>query len=154
MHGSYDPDAKLPFTILGAHLTFRFKDLFLRLEYLTRKTKMDVLASEDEEAPVFKNAPRADGTYDPIMVKDGGYAELEVPLNQRLTLVLREDGLRRRGNIVTTSALRSDSALIRHTVGVAIGLGQSVRVKLSYERYDFSDFDDESVIHAGIAGPF
>jgi len=38
--------------------------------------------------------------------------------------------------------------------GVAIGLGQSMRLKLSYERYDFSDFDDESVIHAGIAGPF
>ncbi len=154
MRGTYDPDHKLPFSIIGAHLILRYRDIFLRFEYLSRKTKMDVNASEDEEAPAFKNAPRADGTYDPVMVKDGGYAELEVPLHQRLTLVLREDGLRRRGNIVTTSALRSDSAVIRHTAGVAIGLGQSVRLKLSYERYDFSDFDDESVLHAGIAGPF
>jgi hypothetical protein len=154
MYGTYDPDHKLPFSIIGAHLVARVKDLFLRLEYLSRKTKMDVLASDDEPAPEFKNAPRADGTYDPFMVKDGGYAELEVPLHQRLTLVLREDFLRRRGNVVVTSALRSDSALLRHTAGVAIGLGQSVRVKLSYERYDFSDFEDESVIHVGIAGPF
>ena len=50
--------------------------------------------------------------------------------------------------------MRSESALIRHTAGLAIGIGRSVRVKLSYERYDFSDFDDENVIHAGIAGPF
>ena len=26
-----------------------------------------------------------------------------------------------------------------------------MRIKLSYERYDFSDFKDESVVHLGIA---
>ena len=75
-------------------------------------------------------------------------------MHSRLTLVFREDGLRRRGNVLRTSALRSESVLVRHTAGVAIGLGQSVRIKLSYERYDFSDFEDESVIHTGLAGPF
>jgi hypothetical protein len=154
MRGTYDPEHRLPFSIIGVHTVLRYQDLFLRLEYLNRKTKMDVNASEDGEAPIFKNAPAANGRYDPFFVKDGGYAELEVPINKRLTAVFREDFLRRRGNIVATSALRSDSALVRHTAGVAIGLGQSVRLKLSYERYDFSDFEDESVIHAGIAGPF
>jgi hypothetical protein len=77
-----------------------------------------------------------------------------VPLSKWLTVVLREDGLRRRGNVLRSSAMRSESALLRHTVGVAVGIGHSVRLKLSYERYDFSDFDDESVIHSGIAGPF
>ncbi len=154
MRGTYDPDHKLLFTILGGHLVLRYRDLFLRFEYLNRKTKMEVNASEDGEGPIFKNAPRADGTYDPYFVKDGGYAELEMPLHKRLTLVLREDGLRRRGNVITTSELRSDSVVIRHTAGIAVGLGQSLRLKASFERYDFSDFSDESVIHVGIAGPF
>jgi len=151
MRGTYDPEHRLPFLIYGGHLVFRFRDIFLRFEYLNRKTKMEL---GEDPGKTFKYGPGADGVYDPYFVKDGGYAELEVPLHSRLTLVLREDGLRRRGNVVNTSALRSDSALIRHTAAIAIGLGQSVRVKLSYERYDFSDFSDESVIHAGIAGPF
>ncbi len=151
MRGTYDPDHKLPFSLIGAHLVLRFKDLFLRFEYLNRKTKM---AIGDDAAMVFKYGPGSTGEYDPYFVKDGAYAELEVPVHRRLTLILREDGLRRRGNVANTSDLRSESVLLRHTAGVAIGLGQSVRVKLSYERYDFSDFDDESVIHAGIAGPF
>ncbi len=151
MRGTYDPEHRLPFSMFGAHLILRLKDVFLRFEYLSRKTKM---AMGDAPETEFKYGPGANGVYDPYFVKDGAYAELEVPLHQRLTLVLREDGLRRRGNVLNTSELRSDSALLRHTVGVAIGLGQSVRVKLSYELYDFSDFEDESVIHTGIAGPF
>lgn len=151
MRGTYDPDHRLPFSLIGAQLVLRYKDLFLRTEYLNRRTKMDL---GSDPATQFKYGPGANGEYDPYFVKDGAYTELEVPLHQRLTLVLREDGLRRRGNVIRTSSLRSDSALLRHTAAIAIGLGQSVRVKLSFERYDFSDFDDESVIHAGIAGPF
>lgn len=151
MRGTYDPDHRLPFSILGTQLVLRFKDVFLRFEYLNRKTKMDL---GDDPGKVFKYGPGADGVYDPYFVKEGAYGELEVPLRSRLTLVLREDGLRRRGNVINTSELRSDSALIRHTAALAISLGQSVRVKVSYERYDFSDFSDESVIHTGIAGPF
>jgi hypothetical protein len=155
MRGTYDPDHRLPFAMFGAHLILRFKDVFLRFEYLNRKTKMDIKGADDEDpASVFKYGPGKNGEYDPYFVKDGAYAELEVPVHKRLTLVLREDGLRRRGNVLNTSALRSESVLIRHTAGVAVGLGQQVRLKLSFERYDFSDFDDESVIHVGIAGPF
>jgi hypothetical protein len=151
MRGTYDPEHRLPFQIYGAHLVLRFRDVFLRFEYLNRRTKMDM---GDDPERVFKYGPNEDGKYDPYFVKEGAYAELELPIHSRLTVVLREDGLRRRGNVVNTSALRSDSALLRHTAAIAVGLGQSVRLKLSYERYDFSDFDDESVIHAGIAGPF
>jgi hypothetical protein len=151
MRGTYDPEHRLKFAIYGAHLGIRIKDISLRLEYLTRKTQM---ALGMDPGSTFKYGPGSDGTYDPYFTKDGGYAELEVPLSSRLTLVLREDGLRRRGNVLQMSALRSDSVLIRHTAGLAIGIGQSVRIKLSYERYDFSDFEDESVIHTGIAGPF
>lgn len=151
MRGTYDPDHRLPFQLYGAHLVVRIKDIFLRLEYLTRRTKMEI---GEDPASIFKYGPGADGIYDPYFVKDGAYAEVEVPVHPRLTVVVREDGLRRRGNVINTSSLRSESAVIRHTAGIAIGLGRSVRVKLSYELYDFSDFDDESVIHVGIAGPF
>ena len=106
---------------------------------------------EDPESR-FKYAPGSDGTYDPDAVKDGGYVELEVPAGKRLTFVAREDGLRRRGNVVQTSELRKDSAILRHTAGAAVLLRGSLRLKLSYEYYDFSDFDNESVVHAGIAG--
>lgn len=151
MRGTYDPEHRLPFSVLGAHVVLRAKDVFLRFEYLSRRTKMSLGESPMER---FKYGPGADGTYDPYVVKDGGYAELEVPVTKRLTLLGREDFLRRRGNVVTSSALRSDSAILRHTAAIAVGVWSALRIKLSYELYDFSDFEDESVIHLGIVGPF
>jgi hypothetical protein len=149
MRGTYDPEHRLPFAIHGAHAVVRVRDVFLRAEYLHRRTAMSL--GEDPESR-FKYAPGSDGTYDPDTVKDGGYVELEVPAGKRLTFVAREDGLRRRGNVVQTSELRKDSAILRHTAGAAVLLRGSLRLKLSYEYYDFSDFDNESVVHAGIAG--
>lgn len=151
MRGTYDPDHKLPFSIYGAHAVFRIKDVFLRAEYLQRRTKMSL---GDDPATRFRYGPGSDGFYDPYVVKDGAYVELEVPLGGRVTFVAREDGLRRRGNVVTTSMLRSKSELLRSTAGLAIMLRASLRLKLSYEYYDFSDFKDEQVVHVGIAGPF
>lgn len=151
MRGTYDPEHRLPFSIHAAHFIARIGDVFFRAEYLTRRHKMSLGETPMER---FRYGPGATGTFDPYVVKDGGYVELEMPLGNRLTLIGREDGLRRRGNVSATSTMRSDSALIRHTVGTAIVLRQSLRLKLSYEYYDFSDFDDESVIHVGIAGPF
>jgi hypothetical protein len=151
MRGTYDPEAKLAFSIHAFHIIARVKDIFLRAEYLTRRTEMSLGENPMER---FRYGPGSDGKFDPYMVKDGGYTELEIPLGSRLTLIGREDFLRRRGNVSMTSMMRSDSALVRHTAGVAIALRQSLRLKLSYEYYDFSDFEDESVVHVGIAGPF
>lgn len=151
MRGTYDPEHRLRFSMMGAHMVLRAKDVYLRLEYLSRRTKMSLGEDPMER---FKYGPRADGTFDPWMVKDGGYAEIEVPVTSRLTLIGREDFLRRRGNVVKTSDLRSDSAILRHTAGVAVALWSALRLKLSYEYYDFSDFEDESVIHLGLVGPF
>jgi hypothetical protein len=151
MRGTYDPEHRLPFSIYGAHFIARIGDVFLRAEVLTRRHKMSLGENPMER---FRYAPGAMGTFDPYVVKDGGYAELEIPVGARFTLIGREDGLRRRGNVVATSTMRSDSALMRHTVGAAVVLRQSLRLKLSYEYYDFSDYEDESVVHVGIAGPF
>jgi hypothetical protein len=151
MRGTYDPDHRLAFAIYGAHFVARIRDVFVRLEALTRRHEMSLGENPMQR---FRYGPGASGVWDPYVVKDGGYAELEVPFGKYLTLIWREDGLRRRGNVPMNSELRSDSALIRHTAAAAIALRQSLRLKLSYEYYDFSDFDNESVVHVGIAGPF
>jgi hypothetical protein len=151
MRGTYDPDHKHRFGIYGAHMVLRLQNVFFRAEYLRRITEMGLGENPVER---FRYGPGADGMYDQIFVKEGAYAELEVPLGKRLIGVLREDGLRRRGNVAMNSPLRKDSAVLRHTVGVAVLLRASLRLKLSYEYYDFTDFDDESTTHVGIAGPF
>ncbi|HEY1556512.1 MAG TPA: hypothetical protein VGF94_16870 [Kofleriaceae bacterium] len=151
MGGTYDPDHELPFHIYGAQFVLRLEDVFLRAEYLNRRQKMYM---GDDPASTFKYGASPDGTYDPWVDKDGAYGELEFPITRRLTGVLREDGMRRRGNVLATSEMRSESEVVRHTVAVAIGLGQSLRLKLSFERYLFSDYPNEDVIHVGIAGPF
>jgi hypothetical protein len=151
MRGTYDPEHRLAFAIYGAHFVARIRDVFFRLEALTRKHEMSLSENPMQR---FRYTPGASGVWDPYVVKDGGYAELEVPFGKYLTLLWREDGLRRRGNVPMNSELRSESMLMRHTAAAAIALRQSLRLKLSYEYYDFSDFEDESVIHVGIAGPF
>lgn len=151
MRGRYDADHRLPFSIAAAHAVFRVKNVFFRAEYLRRRTKMSL---GEDPAARFRYGPGADGTFDPYFVKEGAYGELEVPLGARLTAVLREDGLRRRGNVTANSQLRSDSAVWRHTAALAVVLRAALRLKVSYEYYDFSDFENESVVHVGIAGPF
>lgn len=151
MRGTYDPEHRLAFSIFGAHFVARINDIFLRVEALTRRHEMSLGESPMER---FRYGPGSDGKYDPYVVKDGGYAELEVPFGKYVTLIWREDGLRRRGNVPMNSVMRSDSAILRHTGGAAIALRQSLRLKLSYEYYDFTDYENESVVHVGIAGPF
>jgi hypothetical protein len=150
MRGTYDPDHHKRFSIAGAHAVLRARDIYFRLEYLTRRTEMSV----ENAAARFRYGPDASGVFDPFVIKDGGYAELEVPIMSRLTLVAREDGLRRRGNVLKGSVMSSNSRVIRHTAALAYELSPSLRLKLSYEYVDFSDYHDESVIHVGIAGPF
>jgi hypothetical protein len=65
---------------------------------------------------------------------------------------VRWDGLRRQGNVLRTSELRSDSAVLRYTAGVSIRVRGATRIKLSGELYDFSDFSDEVAIHLAVAG--
>jgi hypothetical protein len=151
MGGTYDPDHTLPFHIYGGHFVLRLGDVFFRVEYLNRRQEMDM---GTDPAAEFKYGPGPNGVYDPWMDKDGGYAELELPITRRITGVLREDGMRRRGNVLTTSAMRAESEVVRHTVALAYLLGASLRLKLSYERYLFSDYPNEDVIHLGVAGPF
>ena len=150
MFGTYDPDNKLYFFVGGADLVLRLNSIFFRTEYLIRRTEFDLGPSP---ATTFRYGPGKDGTYDNFFVKDGFYSEIEAPAG-RFDLVARVDGLRRRGNVPIASPLRSTSEVIRYTAAVTYRIWQALRIKLSYEFYDFSDFSDDSVVHLGLAGPF
>ncbi len=150
MTGTYDPNNELDFLLVGGELVMRLWKSFFRAEVLSRKTEMSL---GENPAERFRYGPGMDGAFDPYFVKDGFYTELEVPVG-RFDFVLRWDGLRRRGNVPRTSELRSESAVLRYTAAASYVLRYALRLKLSGEVYDFSDFEDEVVIHLGVAGPF
>jgi hypothetical protein len=149
MGGTYDPENKLSFMIGGADLLVQISRVFLRAEYLVRRTEMSL--GSDPSAR-FKYGPGKNGKYDPYALKQGFYAELELPITDRLDGIARWDGLRRQGNVLRNSDLRSDSALLRYTAGASFKLRGATRIKLSGEFYDFSDFQDEIAIHLAVAG--
>jgi hypothetical protein len=149
MAGTYDPANQLHYIIAGADLVVQISRVFLRTEYLIRRTEM---ALGDAPAQRFKYGPSKDGDYDPYFLKQGFDLELEAPLGDRVDAILRWDGLRRQGNVVRTSPLRSDSAVLRYTVGGSVRVAGATRVKLSAELYDFSDFQDEIAVHLALAG--
>ncbi|HTM22517.1 MAG TPA: hypothetical protein VL172_18475 [Kofleriaceae bacterium] len=150
MAGHYDPQNQLSFAIAGADLVVEVRRVFLRAEYLIRRTQMSL--GDDPESR-FRYGPDPSGHYDDFFLKDGFYTELEVPAGA-VDLVARFDGMRRLGNVPVTSLLRAESLVVRYTLAAAFRLRQSLRLKTSAELYDFSDFGDEIAIHVGLAGPF
>lgn len=149
MAGHYDPAASLGFAIVGVDAQLKVGGVFVRTEYVARWTQF---ALGDDPGARFKYGPTR-GIYTNYFFKDGFDAEVEVPVG-RVQLLARFDGLRRSGNVLANSSLRSRSAVLRYTVGTSIRLVSSLRLKTSIERYDFSDFDDELALHVGLAGPF
>jgi hypothetical protein len=149
MGGTYDPENKLSFVVAGADLLVQISRIFLRAEYLVRRTEM---ALGTDPSTRFKYGPGKNGKYDPYFLKQGFYAEMELPISDRLDGIVRWDGLRRQGNVLRTTELRSDSALLRYTAGASFRLRGATRIKLSGELYDFSDFQDEIAIHLAVAG--
>ena len=150
MGGHYDPQARLGFVVEGGDAALQLGRLVLRTEYVRRRTEV---ALGDDPAGRFKYGPGADGRYSSFVVKDGFDAEVEVHLGP-FDVIARWDGLRRVGNVLATSELRSRSAVLRYTGALAYRLTGALRLKTSLERYDFSDFADELALHVGIAGPF
>ena len=102
----------------------------------------------------FKYGPDKNGKFDRYSLKDGFYVELNLPLWTRLELVARFDGLRRIGNVAINSPLRKNSGVLRYTAGANFVLDGSVRLKLSAELYDFTDFSDELALNAGAVAAF
>ena len=150
MGGHYDPAGQLAFAIFGADLVLKIAGVFVRAEYLQRRTDM---ALGMDPATRFKYGPGPNG-FDTTFTKHGYYVESEVPLGDRVDLIARWDGLVRIGNVLADSLLAHDSRVTRYTAGTAVRITSNVRVKASAEYYIFSDFPDELAFHLGIATPF
>jgi hypothetical protein len=150
MYGTYDPDNLLHFLIVGADLVLRLDRVFWRSEALLRRTQFALGSSP---LTTFRYGPGADGKFDDFFIKEGFYTELELPVGP-LDVVGRWDGMRRLGNVPVSSPLRSESIVLRYTLAFAYKVYGALRVKLSGEYWDYSDFKDELSFHLGLAGPF
>lgn len=151
MVGHADPEREQKYVILGVDLYARLGIVDVRAEYLVRRQEMPVGDDPDER---FRYGPGSDGKYDDYFLKDGFYVESNLPLFTRLELVGRFDGLRRIGNVLANSSLRRRSVILRYTAGLNIVFDGSVRLKLSSEYYDFSDFEDEITGNLGMVAAF
>jgi hypothetical protein len=151
MAGRPDPERERSYAIVGADLYLRLWDFDLHAEYLIRRQEMPL---GDDPDSTFRYGPSSEGEYDDFFLKDGFYVEGTLPASQRLELVARFDGLRRIGNVTLNSPLAKRSSVLRYTAGLNVVLDGSVRLKFSGEFYDFSDFDDEVALNAGVAAAF
>ena len=148
MWGHYDPSAEQEYFIGGADLYLRINELVFRAEYLIRRTEFSVVGNIDS---------RFRYQFDPknnFFIKDGFYVEAEYPISDQLEVFGRFDGLRRNGNVALSSPLRSKSAILRSTLGLNYVLARGMRLKLSGEFWDFSDFSDEIAVHTGVVANF
>jgi hypothetical protein len=150
MAGHYDPNGVLGFLLVGADASLQLDRTVCRLEYLARWTQF---ALGGDPLATFKYGPDRGGHFSDVTLRDGFDVELEHRIG-RLTLIARWDGLRRQGNVVATSELRSTAVVLRYTAAIAVRLAGALQLKTSVERYDFSDFPDELAVHLGLAGPF
>jgi hypothetical protein len=149
--GRPDPERERSYAIGGFDVYLRVGELDLHAEYLLRRTKLPL---GSDPATRFRYGPGEDGSYDDYFLKDGFYVELNLPLWTRLELVARFDGLRRLGNVAINSPLRKDSGVLRYTAGANVVLDGSVRLKVSAEVYDFTDFADEVALNVGAVAAF
>ena len=150
MVGRYDPEAELHYVIVGADFYARLGPLALRTEYLIRRTEMWM---GDDPVSRFRYGPTQNG-FDNYFLKDGFYAEAELEAGEYLRFVLRADGMRRIGNVVRTSPLRSRSAVLRYTAGFNVLPHRNVRLKLFGQLYDFSDFEDAVAVQGAVTATF
>lgn len=151
MAGRPDPDRERSYVVLGADMYLRLWEFDLHAEYLIRRQEMP-LGDNPEET--FRYGPNSEGEYDDYFLKDGFYVEGTMPITHRFEVIGRFDGLRRIGNVTVNSPLAKRSGVLRYTAGLNVVLDGSVRLKFSGEFYDFSDFDDEVAVNAGIAAAF
>ncbi len=150
--GHFDPKRKLSYSIIGSDLSLRVGRTDLRLEYLARRQDFAIDNPDALRYDVF--GPR--GNY---FVKQGGYAELKVPLGSDVDLIGRGDVMYRVGNLPKLSPLSVKSAVTRYTLGTMFVLTASLRAKLSAELWDFSDADTEGrhtelTWHAAVVGTY
>jgi hypothetical protein len=150
MLGTYDPRNDLTYAIVGADASLRFSGTAIRLEYLVRRQTF-----RTNNPAIFKYEPGTErGDF---FVKQGAYLEVEQMVSRDLDLIGRLDGMAHRGNVGLGSELSDDSTVFRQTLGFAYAIERSIRLKNSYELWEFSDRNargdrTEFGVHLGIVG--
>jgi hypothetical protein len=135
MWGTYDTRARAQYLVLGADVYLRIARTNIRAEYLLRRTEMVV-----GDPSRFEYAIPLEGDVLPeriAQVRDGWYVEIEHPLLRNLDLVLRWDGLRRRGNVAPGSPLDFNAGISRWTLGANYVIERGYRLKASVEHYQY-----------------
>ena len=150
--GKFDPEGKYSYSIVGADVSFRSGRTDLRFEWLARRQEFDT----SNPAAFRYEVAKKSGDF---FVKHGAYLELKQPLTGWLDLIGRVDGMYREGNVLLTSTLAKQSAVMRYTVGTMFTIEQGLRAKLSAELYDFSDADasgrhTDVTVHAALVGTY
>jgi hypothetical protein len=135
LRGEYDPDSKYAYEIWGVDASAYWRGLQLRAEYAERDTK------------VSENDVR-DTLY-----KKGFYVQLEAPAGQYLALVGRFDGLLREGPSLGTDNDES-SGVVRFTAGVNVIPTIHYALRVQYQHWRFTDFDDSDVLHVGVVATY
>ncbi len=163
LYGTYDPENKLTYAIVGGDFTLRIQRTALRMEYLLRRQQFDT-----SNPDIFRYAiAPTDGDF---FAKHGAYVELEHPITEALAILGRVDGMYRVGNVSNVpvgspngapvqSPLTDRSSVVRETLGLALALERNFRLKGSIELWEFSyadavGRDTELSFHLGVVGSF
>ncbi len=140
MYGTYDVNNALSYMIAGGDVVLRVRTTNIRIEYLVRRTEMDMTDPARFGLPV----PASGGNF---FLKHGAYVEVEQPLTDSLDVIARVDGLYRVGNFLTDptgeTPISGRSSILRYTLGTSYAFERGFRFKLSTELWQFSDEDDD-----------
>jgi hypothetical protein len=158
MYGTYDPANTLAYTIGGVDFAARVGRTQIRAEYLVRHQTFSF-------AGAYKLPVPSDGVQ--TFNKHGYYLEVERSMTETIGLVARIDGLYRTGNVLESSTLAPQAAIIRYTGGATLSITPGWRLKASAELWAFSNnaawgFSDgrpvydqlELGLHLGLVGTF
>jgi hypothetical protein len=139
VYGTYDSSNELAYAIVGGDVSLRVFLTNVRIEYLVRRTQIDVTDPARLALPV---SATGDEVY-----KHGAYVEVEQPLSPALDMIARVDGLYRVGNFLADptdeTPLARRSSVVRYTLGASYAFERGFRLKLSTELWNFSDADDD-----------
>jgi hypothetical protein len=144
MGGYYDDDGDLSYLLAGVDLYTRIGQVNVRGELMMRRTAIPDNPAQYRQALV-----------DLFTQREGFYLEVDAPATRWLEWLVRYDGFRISGPTRIGSALPDgESTISRGTAGINLIPTSAIKLKLNYEYWRFSAFDNEHLINTGIVGTF
>jgi hypothetical protein len=163
LFGTYDPENRLTYAIVGGDYSLRVQHTAVRMEYLVRRQEFDT-----SNPDIFKYAIAPNGGD--FFAKHGAYVEIEQPLTNALDVLGRVDGMYRVGNVSNVpvgsanetpepNPMTYRSSVLRETLALGYSLERNFRLKGSVELWEFSYADaagreTELGFHFGAVGSF